>query len=235
MRRSSSATGAGAAWANDVGESRSRAPLGPVKSEVKRSVHLDGLSLMHRPRLHFTARRIGIALTIILGAVPALAFVLFVVIARGMAARSECENHIRQIGLMLQNYATSKERFPPGVIPDLGLPPEKRWSWIAAGLPYLEANAPYFPDPSKPWDDEVNRCLLANYYDHQKQAHGVDRIERDDWDVFLCPHAPRRTDSGGHGLTSYVGSAGVGRDAPWLRVEDPKAGLFGYREGTRPE
>lgn len=190
---------------------------------------------MRLPHVRFTARRLVAPVAIVLAVGISLAIAFLVATARDMAARVECQNHVVQIGLMLQNYVSSKGRFPPGAIPDPSLPLEKRWSWIAAGLPYIEANAPYIPDRSKPWDDEANRSLLAHDFDDDKRPRGVSKLERDDWGVFLCPCGSRRTDPAGHGLTNYVGIAGVGRDAPWLPAEDPKAGLFGYREGTRPE
>ena len=61
--------------------------------------------------------------------------------AREAARRSQCVNNLKQIGLSLQNYHDTNQRFPPGYIStfnnagtDLG----PGWGWAARILPFIE-------------------------------------------------------------------------------------------------
>jgi len=61
---------------------------------------------------------------------------------REAAARMQCQNNLKQIGLAMQNYHTSTERFPPGYISGTtgvnGDGTGPGWGWGAHLLPYLE-------------------------------------------------------------------------------------------------
>ena len=99
------------------------------------------------------------------------------------------------------------------------LPPETRLSWIAALLPYFG-----HPD----WHRQVD----AGYSWNSAQNSPVTRR--------LLPEVvnpllgPART-AAGFPVTHYVGVAGVGADAGRLKVDDPRAGVFGYGRGSRPQ
>jgi prepilin-type N-terminal cleavage/methylation domain-containing protein len=60
---------------------------------------------------------------------------------RAAAARTQCSNNLKQIGLALHNYHDSNEHFPPGYS-DLASWPNSDagpgWGWGAFILPYLE-------------------------------------------------------------------------------------------------
>lgn len=64
--------------------------------------------------------------------------------AREAARRSSCSNNLRQLGLALQQYHGTHNRFPPGWIgvdPETRLPlaeGESGWAWASMILPYLE-------------------------------------------------------------------------------------------------
>jgi prepilin-type processing-associated H-X9-DG protein len=182
---------------------------------------------MRLARVHFTVwHLIAVAL---LTAASCLVLIM-VARARRENAKSECLNHLRQLSITIVQYSTSRGRFPPGAVPNETLPVEKRLSWILDSLPFLEGNAPAILDPSKAWDDEVNRSMWRYNKDTGQR---VSQGERDDFAVFRCPSNPRHIDSAGHGLTHFVGVAGLGTDAPLLAPLHPRAGLFGYRPGTR--
>ena len=54
---------------------------------------------------------------------------------REAAARSQCANNLKQIGLGLHNYALTNDAFPPGYN-GVGMTPG--WGWSAFLLPYVE-------------------------------------------------------------------------------------------------
>ena len=69
---------------------------------------------------------------------------------REAAARTQCTNNLKQIGLALHNYHDSQQLFPPGYIdgntnptstPDNDVGPG--WGWAAFLLPYLEQGNVY--------------------------------------------------------------------------------------------
>ena len=65
---------------------------------------------------------------------------------REAAARVECVNNLKQVGLALHNYHGSQQRFPPGYVSDVdaeGNDTGPGWGWAAYLLPYLEQTAVY--------------------------------------------------------------------------------------------
>jgi prepilin-type N-terminal cleavage/methylation domain-containing protein/prepilin-type processing-associated H-X9-DG protein len=60
---------------------------------------------------------------------------------RDAAARSSCQNNLKQIGLALQNYHDVNRQFPPGYTSGVGPSGEDTgpgWGWAAFILPYME-------------------------------------------------------------------------------------------------
>lgn len=76
---------------------------------------------------------IGILIALLLPAVQA---------AREAARRSQCANHLVQVGLALHVYEHARGFFPPGVIEPKGpirnLPSGYHMSWVTQILPYIE-------------------------------------------------------------------------------------------------
>src|SRR4051812_9106844 len=79
---------------------------------------------------------IGVLVALLLPAIQA---------AREAARRSQCKNNLKQIGLALHNYESTRRTFPPGytsaatVINGPGTGPG--WGWGAYILPYLEESS----------------------------------------------------------------------------------------------
>jgi prepilin-type N-terminal cleavage/methylation domain-containing protein/prepilin-type processing-associated H-X9-DG protein len=115
--------------------------------------------------------------------------------AREAARRSQCCNNLMQIGIMLQNYESSHEGLPPGVVNDttpvLDLPKGYHFGWLAQSLPY---------------------CDLKNVYNHLNFNLGVYEPQNITARTIvirslLCPSDPGSTRGpGGVAATSYVGS-----------------------------
>jgi hypothetical protein len=136
---------------------------------------------------------------------------------REAAARVQCQNNLKQIGLALHNYHGVCNYFPSAIMPANGLPPEKRLSWQVAILPYMEASPLYNAiNLNIAWDADRNRtvvdCTLPFYQ---------------------CPAHPGPSESATRSHTHYVGIAGIGSDAAQIAIEDPQAGFFGYERRIR--
>jgi prepilin-type N-terminal cleavage/methylation domain-containing protein len=128
---------------------------------------------------------------------------------REAAARVQCANNLKQIGLAAHNYHDSHHYLPPATLPHPDLPPERRLSWMVALLPYVEADNLYSRlKRDRAWDDPQNARLVPT-----------------DYKVYRCPSLDT---AGRVGLGSYVGIAGVGDDAPTLPSKHRRAGILGH-------
>jgi prepilin-type N-terminal cleavage/methylation domain-containing protein/prepilin-type processing-associated H-X9-DG protein len=74
---------------------------------------------------------IGILVALLLPAIQA---------AREAARRAQCQNHLKNIGLALQNYHTATNHFPKGFV-STGSGAIEAWAWSTFLLPYLEEQA----------------------------------------------------------------------------------------------
>ncbi len=67
--------------------------------------------------------------------------------AREAARRAQCVNNLMQVALALQNYESSHEMLPPGVVNTTGpiqdLPKGYHFGWLTQILPYIEARTIY--------------------------------------------------------------------------------------------
>ena len=169
-------------------------------------------------------RRLAVAGMVLGGAGCAAAVLgLLVIVFFTLHVRSqrlECENNLRRIGAAVLNYHTTNGAFPPGTLPNAGLPPDKRLSWLSALPPFLEQKTRDAErmrslggqlDPALAWDAGPNAAV----------AHTVAP-------VCVCPAHAGADPNLAPGHTDYVGLAGVGPDAATLPLSDPNAGMFGY-------
>jgi hypothetical protein len=133
--------------------------------------------------------------------------------ARDMAAKSQCQKNLRELGIGLHNYDDFYGRFPAATVQGTQLPAEKRLNWLYESDPHIWGRM----DPTwhnrrlQPWDAEANRYMVEP---------GLNFVH--------CPGHPDPEKQDRPWLTHYVGLTGVGRDAAMLEKADPKCGLFGY-------
>ncbi len=142
--------------------------------------------------------------------------------ARANSEETVCKNNLRRVGVAVNLYHDEYKHYPPGTAPVDGLPPERRLSWQATILPFLDpANGVKAGhqgtdlyaklDLGKAWDAAENRAAATT---------------RLSW--YLCPARVPIPGPGEPGPTEYLGIAGLGEDAARLPKEDARAGFFGY-------
>ncbi len=133
--------------------------------------------------------------------------------AREAARRTQSSNNLKQLALAMHNYHDVHRGFPAGAHPNEKLKADKRFSWLARILPYMEQNGLYEQlDFEEAWDDESNRRFVQT---------NVNTLQN----PGLVPGVP--------GQTHYAGLAGVGEDGPRLAANHKRAGVFADNRRTR--
>jgi hypothetical protein len=175
------------------------------------------------PRVRFTVRQMmfGVALSAVL-----VALTLLFQRSSEAAHRGVCESNLRQIGLGLMQYSTSYDSFPAGTVVNDRLPPERRLSWLAIVMAFIDQWF-WLLEHSQPWDSDTNRFTRGRGVEEAPRAVGTVSF-------LTCPAAAGSADEHMPGWTWYVGIAGVGQDAPALPSGHPRAGVLGYDRRTRP-
>jgi len=170
--------------------------------------------------------------------VPALGLVFGGIVAMGSAREAarhtQCLNNLKYLGLGLHNCRDSTNMFPAGTVFNENLPPEERLSWFVGAWGWVgDGQVMLLMDREESWDSKEN--LFPKY-------RGTGRDDEvvispiGDWENLRCPSNPARPDLKRRpGDTHYVGIAGLGKDAPSLPIDDPRAGIFGYDRRTRLE
>lgn len=149
---------------------------------------------------------------------------------RETSNRATCQNNLRQVGFALHFYVDRNGYFPAGTVVNEKLPPEQRLSWCTAILVFLEQDRSKANlDPNRTWyrlSEEIDR--------HQGwQAAANQKVVTTPIRGFVCPSWTGAFEAGKPAPTTYVGVAGLGMDGPFLPVEDPRAGVFGYDHKTK--
>src|SRR5579885_812948 len=140
--------------------------------------------------------------------------------AREAARRSQCTNNLMQLAIALQNYESSYEVFPPGVVNDTGpvldQPKGYHFGWMVRILPY---------------------CEMRNLYNHFNLSVGVYDTPNSTTRTtlvrsFLCPsdNGADRTISGVV-LTNYA-ACHNGTEAP---IDSSNDGAFILNRALRYE
>jgi hypothetical protein len=129
---------------------------------------------------------------------------------REAAARAQCTNNLKQIALALHNHADAHSCLPPATVVNPSLVPAERLSWMVPLLPYIEeVNLHKQLDLQRGWEAEGNR------------AAGKALVR-----TLVCPAYPKEPAAAG--LTTYIGTAGVGPEAAAHLADDSLRGVFGY-------
>jgi prepilin-type N-terminal cleavage/methylation domain-containing protein/prepilin-type processing-associated H-X9-DG protein len=153
---------------------------------------------------------LGILVALLLSAVQA---------AREAARRTQCSNHLRQIGLALQAYHEARSSLPPGYVaaPTRWYGPS--WSWSTLLLPDLEQRV---------MSDELG--VAARPFGDGQGFAAPTELTRTALEVFICPSdigARLNHRKGYHAKSNYRGVMGSETTA-WVTYEALTArnGLF---------
>jgi prepilin-type processing-associated H-X9-DG protein len=147
------------------------------------------------------------------------------------AARTQCQNNLKQIGLAVQNYQGTYNTFlPSATIPNEDLPCGKRLSWLVDVRPFLEQLGVVI-DRKKGWQDGEN--IIPKWHGNDGLPDPPEPLG--EYKAFRCPADPAVAAPDSPGLTNYVGLTGVGRDAAELALGYPGVGFFGCERRTKIE
>jgi prepilin-type processing-associated H-X9-DG protein len=146
---------------------------------------------------------------------------------RAGADREMCRDHLKQIGVALDNYVSVHGCFPYGAVPSAAIPVGRRLGWHATLLDFIEGNGPNIPDKARAWDDPAVTALVR----FDKEA-GRYEPAGSEISTYRCPAGGAAHFPAGRQPTEYVGVAGLGADAPMLPLGHPRAGVFGHERAT---
>jgi prepilin-type N-terminal cleavage/methylation domain-containing protein/prepilin-type processing-associated H-X9-DG protein len=112
---------------------------------------------------------------------------------RAAAARAQCQNNLKQLGLGLHNYHDTRKTFPPGntTVPNVPMNLAAGTCWTALVLPYIEqGNLAKSYNTAIAWDVGVNIPVLQTPVT-----------------LFVCPSNPlgTHTDTVNYTFAPYVG------------------------------
>lgn len=118
-------------------------------------------------------RAVQAIIVLLLLAVVGGLFGVFIRNARITAARTQCINNLKFLGLAVQNYHDTYKRFPSATVPSPDLPPEQRLSRLTEIWPvFMSGGIMTRFDTKRPWDAAENnppRCLVRDYTENLEQ------------------------------------------------------------------
>jgi prepilin-type N-terminal cleavage/methylation domain-containing protein/prepilin-type processing-associated H-X9-DG protein len=171
-------------------------------------------------------RRSGFTLIELLVVIAIIAILIALLVpavqkVRAAAARTQCTNNLKQIGLGCHNYASAFKNLPPGS-GDLVVGASSAPSILVLLLPYLEQGNLY---------SQFNLSVDIN-------SNAADGAARDqNVAVFICPADPSTQtllDPGGSGQatgrTNYLGNFGTTADQH--STDSTRVGIFNFTYGA---
>jgi prepilin-type N-terminal cleavage/methylation domain-containing protein/prepilin-type processing-associated H-X9-DG protein len=132
---------------------------------------------------------------------------------RDAAARLQCRNNLKQLGLACHNFHDAMGGFPPAeqTLPKYkGGPATPRLSWVPYLLPYIELdNLQKAYRMDRDWQDKTNDGVAP----HTGASAGPNQYQIK---LLLCPSAPPgRVAGNNRGVTDYAPPNQLGRPNPF--------------------
>lgn len=144
---------------------------------------------------------------------------------RQTAQQASCRNSLRQVGIALANYHDHHKSYPYGCLGNPEFSPSQRWSWYPELAP-LFGSYPRPPiDYMKPSDDARN---VPTTFEAQNAVAETTTFHFGVPASSICPNGIDDTGALKQPLATYVGMAGVGRNAAELPLPHKRAGMWGY-------
>jgi prepilin-type N-terminal cleavage/methylation domain-containing protein/prepilin-type processing-associated H-X9-DG protein len=132
-------------------------------------------------RLYVSSRQRAFTLIELLVVIAIIAILIALLVpavqkVRDAAARTQCINNLKQLGLSLHNYEGVYKRFPPSRIGKEGVAGQPYTSWTPFLLPYIEQdNLAKGYNFNADWDSAANQQIISQTVN-----------------VHVCPAAPGR-------------------------------------------
>jgi prepilin-type N-terminal cleavage/methylation domain-containing protein len=184
---------------------------------------------------------IGVLIALLLPAVQA---------ARESARRAQCQSHLKQLGIALNNYTDARKRYPIGVLGGVGANVDDGYGWATQLLPQLEQQAVYRLLHDKALVTNTGVVPYPGIVERHYRATGRIIGGGDAaLDVFRCPssqlpsHAANLNavwrHANGYATSDYKACTGLGDNGIFFKPDDgSKARWNGDRmwyEQTRPQ
>src|SRR5438094_821279 len=125
---------------------------------------------------------------------------------RAAAARSQCSNNLKQIGLASHMYQDSYKKLPMGWVTSLdgSIAPNPGWSWATIIMPYIEQGALYQQLSATYGNIRTASAAAAN---NPSTANPPPAIFQTSIPIYVCPSdggGPLNTNFNNYAKNNYV-------------------------------